>query len=581
MVQERAPQPETEFGLRARLDANPNDFPALLRLAMLLLRESRRDEAIMALDRAAAMNPGHAAPFTLKAITLFRQQFGSPPPPRAMPAGAKAVSMRQLGGNGKFGNQLLQYGFLRLYAQTHGLVAQAPDWIGRDLFGADDPLPDASLPAVDEDSTDLFAVLNGTAPALADRDLTGFFCRPTALWGDRATEFRALFRPTPSIEPILQQAMVRLREHGKTLVALHLRRGDFGYGPFWIAPTGWYHAWLDRIWNTLDAPVLYVASDDPGAVAEFQRFGAVSAASLGGSLPGAEFYLDHYLLSQADHLAISNSTFSLTAAMLNERAQGFVRPDPHQKALVAFEPWNTEPLLEPDPARYSYSNDEEKVIARRIGPRGVLIHVGGFCSPWTMLVRKRHPHLKIFEMSAEESVNELRQRRGLKHVNNLVIEEGQDLATVIAGSMGAIRHARIDEIYFKGDPDAATAELLDQHGYRLFAVADGALRPLTQAPASIPRMAIQERLLVQPGQAGLDLQALCARHKVSIRGVIHVGAHEGRELPIYERLGAGRALFIEANPAAFARLQAAMTGKDYVVTVHRAVADRPGKPRCM
>ena len=577
MVQEIAPQPETESGLRARLDASPNDFPALIRLAMLLLRERRRDEGLAVLERAAKLNPGHAAPFTLKAITLFRQHFGAPPPPRAMPAGAKAVSMRQLGSNGKFGNQLLQYGFLRLYAAAHGLVAQTPDWIGRDLFAAEDPFPDAPFPVADEANTDLFALLGDDRPVLADHDLVGFFCRPTTVWGARAGDFRALYRPASRIEPILQQAQARLRERGRTVVGIHLRRGDFGYGPFWIAPTDWYRAWLDRIWSTLDAPVLYIASDDPQAVAEFQRFGAVSAATLGVSLPGADFYLDHYLLSQANHLAISNSTFSLTAAMLNARAQSFVRPDPDQRTLVAFEPWNTEPLLQPDPARHSYSTDDEKVITRRISPRGVLVHAGSFCSPWTALIRKHHPHLKIFEMPAEETVNGLRQRHGLKHVNNLVIEEGQDLAAVIAGSMEAIRHARVDAIYFKGDPDAAIAQLLDAHGYRLFAVADGALQPMAQAPANTPRMAIQERLLVKPQQTGLDLQTLCARHKISVRGVIHVGAHEGRELPIYERLGAGRALFIEANPTVFSRLQAAMTGKDHVVTVHRAVADRPGK----
>jgi hypothetical protein len=347
MVQEIAPQPETESSLRARLDVNPNDFPALMRLAVLLLRERRRDEALVVLERAAKLNPGHAAPFTLKAITLFRQHFGAPPPPRPMPAGAKSVSMRQLGGNGKFGNQLLQYGFLRLYAAAHGLVAQAPDWIGRDLFAADDPLPDVPFPVADEAGTDLFAALEGEAPALAGRDLAGFFCRPTAAWGDRADAFRALYRPASRIEPILQQALARLREGGRTVVAIHLRRGDFGYGPFWIAPTDWYQNWLDGIWNTLDSPVLYVASDDPQAVAEFQRFGAISAATLGVSLPGADFYLDHHLLSQADHLAISNSTFSLTAAMLNARAQSFVRPDADQKTLVAFDPWNTEALLQP------------------------------------------------------------------------------------------------------------------------------------------------------------------------------------------------------------------------------------------
>ncbi|HEY8253105.1 MAG TPA: hypothetical protein VIG39_00615, partial [Rhizomicrobium sp.] len=94
-------------------------------------------------------------------------------------------------------------------------------------------------------------------------------------------------------------------------------------------------------------PVLYIARDDPGAVGEFARFGAVGPNDLGVMLPGADFYLDHYLLSQADHLATSNSTFSFPAAMLNGTAREFVRPDPDLHVMAPFEPWNAQMLLQP------------------------------------------------------------------------------------------------------------------------------------------------------------------------------------------------------------------------------------------
>jgi hypothetical protein len=336
-----------EAQARARLAANPRDFAALLQLAAHLLRTGRQEESMALLARAAALNPGHAAPFTLKATALFRSHFGPPPPARPLAAAQKAVSMRMLGGNGKFGNQLLQYGFLRLYAAAHGLTALTPDWIGRDLFGLDDPFCGRPLAPIDESQADLFASLNGKGPVFADHDLTGFFCGHTRDWAGRAGNFRALFRPAPCVAPIVQQALTNLRTRGKTLVAVHIRRGDFGHGPFWIAPAAWYRDWLDRIWPTLDAPVLYIASDDPGAVTEFAHFGAVGPNDLGVALPGADFYLDHYLLSQADHLATSNSTFSFTAAMLNATAQNFVRPDPDLHSLVPFEPWNAQMLLQP------------------------------------------------------------------------------------------------------------------------------------------------------------------------------------------------------------------------------------------
>lgn len=341
------PDAGLEAQARTRLAANPRDFAALLQLAAHLLRTGRQDESLALLARAAALNPGHAAPFTLKAIALFRRHFGPPLPARPLPAGQKAVSMRMLGSNGKFGNQLLQYGFLRLYGAAQDLAALTPDWIGRDLFGLDDPFCGQPLPSIDESQADLFAALNGKGPVFADHDLTGFFCGHTRDWAGHADAFRALFRPSPRVAPVVQQALAGLRGRGRTLVAVHIRRGDFGYGPFWIAPADWYRGWLERIWPGLDAPVLYIASDDPGAVGEFARFGAIGPGALNADLPGADFYLDHYLLSQADHLATSNSTFSFTAAMLNTTAQSFVRPDPDLRTLVPFAPWDAQMLLQP------------------------------------------------------------------------------------------------------------------------------------------------------------------------------------------------------------------------------------------
>lgn len=52
----------------------------------------------------------------------------------------------------------------------------------------------------------------------------------------------------------------------------------------------------------------------------------------------------------------------------------------------------------------------------------------------------------------------------------------------------------------------------------------------------------------------LDLEKLCRKYKIKPRGIIHVGAHEGAELSAYQRMGIRNALFIEANPAVFERL---------------------------
>lgn len=335
-------QDALEQGLRQKLATHPGDFSALVQLGQLLLHSGRLEEALDVADRAAALSPGHGIPFSLQAIAAARLRFGPPPPPAPAQAGP-AISMRTLGANGRFGNQLLQYAFLKLYARQHNLAAQSYDWIGRDLFGCDEPFPVTNFPSLDESQADLFASLNGAAPVHANRDLTGYFCAHTRTWQDRALAFRALFQHRAVVRDWLRPAMMELASRGRTLVGVHVRRGDFGQGRFWIAPVEWYANWLGSIWNDLDTPVLYIASDDPGVTAAFSDFRPVDARMLGAGR--LDFCLDHHVLSQADHLAISNSSFSFTAAMLNDSARDFVRPDRAVQGLVPFDPWNADVLL--------------------------------------------------------------------------------------------------------------------------------------------------------------------------------------------------------------------------------------------
>ena len=324
----------------------PGPLGALLREAQILEHQGRGREAVAAYDRAIAEYPGHAFAFTRRALLLFRGTFGPPPPPAEPKKGISRVSMSTLGMNGRFGNQLLQYGFLRAYAAEHGLCAEAPDWIGRDLYDLDDPLPAAPLTLVREDQFDFVASLNRRIPQVfRDADLWGYCCYPTGGLSRHRELFRALFRPGRRMATMLADAHAAVRARGDTLVAIHLRRGDFGYGRFWIAPAAWYADWLEAIWTRLRRPVLFVATDDPAAAASLARFAPVLASDLGPEIPGAEFFRDFHLLTQADVVAISNSSFSFAAALLNSRATAFMRPDRERGALVPFDPWDAPVLL--------------------------------------------------------------------------------------------------------------------------------------------------------------------------------------------------------------------------------------------
>jgi hypothetical protein len=330
------------------LRREPQNFVALVILGHALRMSGRPQEALAVYERASRSNPGHALPFTLAAVMRFRAAYGPPPSPAAAGAPGMRVQSTQIGQNGRFGNQLLQYAFLRLYARRHGLTAECPDWIGRDLYDLDDPLPSARLPVLGEDQVDWLGTLGAQeAPVYRDVDVHGYFVGHTAGWGTVQKDFRELFPLGTRVAAQVRLALDRLREGGRTVVAIHLRRGDFGYGRFWIAPAEWYVAWLRECWSGLSRAILYVATDEPEIAWQFAAFNPVLSSDLGVEIIGAPFLIDHEVLRDADLLAISNSTFSFTASMLNLGARTFLRPDADAQQLVPFDPWHARVLLEP------------------------------------------------------------------------------------------------------------------------------------------------------------------------------------------------------------------------------------------
>jgi FkbM family methyltransferase len=493
--------------------------------------------------------------------------------------------MTTLGSKGRFGNQLLQYAFVRLHAKDHQLVAEFPDWIGRDLFDLADPFPSAPLPSVDE--TEFGSSLSGPAgQALSERDISGYFVGSKAEWKSRAAEFRALFTPGRNIRPLLDRAWHALEAAGKTVVAIHLRRADFGYGRFWIAPPEWYLAWLRTVWPGLDKPILYVATDDTELISKFAEFSPWDSSRIGVAIPGADFMIDHHILRHASHVAISNSTFSFTAAMLNERALTFVRPHPNRRELVAFDPWSADVLLDPVIEHDRIAAPQLNMLHTLFKPYSVVVHVGRHCSPWTHLARSIHPEMKIHELENEASLDVFRRHSGAKHIVHVVVEDAKCLAQVSAGASATFSHSRVDMVHFRVLPESGRPTLpseLAGNGYVLFVALDRSFKRLDgNAPlATGCYVAVHERLipllLRQKEVKELPIDTLCRKHGIAVRGVLHVGAHEGQELSIYDSMGVKQTVFIEANPAVYARLAAAMRGRSDVMTVNRAIDEKAGR----
>lgn len=258
----------------------------------------------------------------------------------------------------RLGNQIFLYAFLRMYARKHNLRVETPTWIGQYLFGHNDMPSSHPLPLVVEQAQPYklseSAILNAPEP-FKNVDFNGYFQFHTQYHAQHKEYFQSLFKPVPEVEAKVIEALNRLRFQGKTVVGLHLRRGDYRsvhtVVPYLtVAPSGWYKEWLDGFWETLDEPVLFIASDEiETVVGDFADYNPITVKDLGVEMPEAAFYPDFYILSQCDGLAISNSTFSFAAAMLNERCKFFFRPNLLKQKMIAFDPWNSEPLLRDHP----------------------------------------------------------------------------------------------------------------------------------------------------------------------------------------------------------------------------------------
>lgn len=307
----------------------------------------------------------------------------------------KVARMRTLGQIGSFGDQLFQYAYLRLYARAHGLVAQIPEWDGDLLFDtsacqriAEGPLAelpwtvDRFVPLIidywgldwkrlvpqmlDPGPSSRVRVhwahgreLEGNTGADESVELFGWFQYHTTHYAGAQADFREFFKPHPQLGQWLDQRWRECTRDAGTVVGLHLRRGDrlkFVLNTNeWIAPTSWYRDWLAGIWPTLDRPRLFIASDDLDAVVgDFAQYNPITTRDLKLADSGisawqnqperCSYFPDFYFLTRCHELATSNSMFSFSASMLNRSADRFVRPDLQQRRLVAFDPWQAEPI---------------------------------------------------------------------------------------------------------------------------------------------------------------------------------------------------------------------------------------------
>ena len=259
------------------------------------------------------------------------------------------VTVSSLGKNGRFGNQLFQYAFVKLYALRHGLSAAMPAWEGSQLFGLDDPscagldLPELRFSAFSKDDQVLWKM---DEPPV-DVDLCGYFQEIPECWQKHRPLLRRMFLLSAEHQSTFDDWLHEVTHAGRrTLVAIHVRRGDYRelQQPNWpwfrLVPEEWYIAWLRALWPSLHDPVLYVATDEPDAILPLFREFETIPTTLGPTTSAIpEHVRDFEILRQADYLAICNSSFSRMAAILASPMQKCFCPSLQTQGFEPYEPW--------------------------------------------------------------------------------------------------------------------------------------------------------------------------------------------------------------------------------------------------
>lgn len=314
-------------------------------VANLLLREGRAQEAAQMLNRVSGDS---SRLFTLRSLAVFKvtldamgAQVRRPPP---LSTGLPRVTSSSLATHGRFAHNVLEYVLIRLYAEKYGYVLETPEWVGGYYFNINHPLSSRPLSPLYFPRHIINGLVAGssTLAPIPDCDILSplFLLEHREEYRERVQSW---LQPRPVWTPFIAPGLERLRSLGDTVVAIHIRRGDFVSCQYPLTETAWYAAWLRSIWGGLKNPVLYLASDDiDGVRADFAEFRPVVRADVTDRWPGLEYLQDFHILCNADIVGVSAASgFSLLAARLNTTARLFVEPDLKTGRIRSFAPWTT------------------------------------------------------------------------------------------------------------------------------------------------------------------------------------------------------------------------------------------------
>jgi hypothetical protein len=324
---------------------------ALLRLALAPARQSEADRAMF--DVGFVRLAMSQDPWPIAGLTSYlRSDLVTDLHQLGEPTGG-VVSMSTLGSNGRFGNQLFQWAFLKLYALRSNCHVQSGRWIGNQIYDAYAAPSDPAL------RRQVFIEFTGIERTLwlmdeppVNLDFQGFFQELPISWRRHKALFRLLFRPKPAISRPIDLWLAQNLPPESTTVGIHIRRGDYlAYDHqripwFRPIPLEWYRALLSRVWPTLERPSLILATDEASLVRDFHDYNPIVLPAPLLADEAIQYFPDFHALSRCHLLTVTNSSFSRMAALQAHDSQRRFLPNMATGVFEPYDPWTDDAFWE-------------------------------------------------------------------------------------------------------------------------------------------------------------------------------------------------------------------------------------------
>lgn len=288
----------------------------------------------------AEMAGGTAGQSTLyaQAALLTRLDWLAEPPEDAV------VQISMFPHLGRFANRMFMYSNILLYRLRSCCRVEIPAWDENELFAVTLPTPSQTLPQ------QIFAPFHGAERHLLHLedpmigvDFFAYFQELTSVHTLYKPFIRRLLTPSGYYTGAINEWLAEEVPPGSTLIALHVRRGDYmNYDSPWFRaiPAEWYLEWLPGILAQVEKPVLYVATDDAENILPlFEKYNPLIAPVTQLVESAFSFLPDFHVMRRAKILAMCNSSFSRMAALLGDDDKQVYIPNCPEKRFERYDPW--------------------------------------------------------------------------------------------------------------------------------------------------------------------------------------------------------------------------------------------------